>query len=81
MYKKASYAKFHQSIFVPELGHLGDTLPSQTKTLTNFSLYVNITTGNLIVSGKSTGGYKQVLVPAANIACVGLVEPIEFTEV
>lgn len=33
------YALFHQSIFIPRIGHLGNSLPSVNKTLPDLKMF------------------------------------------
>lgn len=53
--RKVTYAKFHQSLFIPGIGTLGDSLPSPVKAFDTSmetsaeGLYIKINTAEAIV--------------------------------
>ncbi len=57
------YAKFHQGLFIPGFGTIGDTLPSASKSL---KLVMTYSADGLYVS---VNGH-EALVPPANVALV-----------
>ncbi len=66
MSKKVLFVKFHQGLFVPALGTLGDTLPSQSKTIQE--LFMTLEDNYLIIEGSSKGVKTKAVVPVSNIA-------------
>lgn len=60
------YAKVHEEIFIPGLGSLGTTLPSQSKTVKDLNMYTAV--DGLVVK---SGSY-EVLIPFANVVLMSL---------
>ena len=68
------YAKFHQALFIPGGGTLGDTLPSTNKTL--IGLKMSYTPAGLFVQF----GAHDALVPWPNVAVAKFGPPTKATE-
>lgn len=70
MNKKVTYARFHQSVYVPGLGELGTVLPPQHKTLDNVTM--TSTDHGLHVTSGLKGRGVEFLIPSANIVIMVL---------
>ena len=59
MAKKVLYAKLHSTFFIPSLGNMKDTLPSDSKTLQDFEM-VKEDDGSLTLSWSVRVGSNKV---------------------
>lgn len=64
MSKRITYVNFHQGLFVPGLGNIGNTLPSQSKHF-DLSMRAAVEGVDIAISYGST--QKNVLVPWPNV--------------
>lgn len=76
---KVTYVKFHQGLFTPIMGTLGDTLPSQSKTISGLKMYVKGEYLSIRCKNKS-GIESEALVPVTNIAVMEVVEEKDNVE-
>lgn len=70
MNRKVLYARFYESVYVPQIGEVGNTLPSPTKTLDN--LHMTVTPIGLSVEGSHKGLRSEFLIPLASIKIMTL---------
>ncbi len=70
MNRKVTYARFHQSVYAPGLGELGNVLPPHAKTLDGLTM--NSTDHGLIAFCFSKGVKHEFLIPSANIVLMAL---------
>jgi hypothetical protein len=68
--KKVTCAKFHQSLWTPSTGELGNTLPAKGKTIDKLDMQA--TDAGLIVSGLYNKRLFSALVPYGNIVVLEL---------
>ena len=68
MSKKVKFAKFHAGLFLPGLGNIGETLPSQNKTLSDLTMI--LVPEGLLISAKGV----DIVVPSANVVLMQLEE-------
>lgn len=66
--RKVTHARFHQSVFIPVVGEMGNTLPSKTKTLK--TLEMNEGPNGIEVLANST----KVVIPFANVVIYSYVD-------
>lgn len=67
--RKVKYVKFHDGLFVPGLGTIGDTLPSQQK---NFRLNMTTDITGLCVQIGYGSVNEEVFVPWPNVKAAAL---------
>lgn len=70
--KRINFVKFHQGLFVQGGGQIGDTLPSQSKTINGLTMVFE--DGVLDVTGVLNGVNLRILVPSANISVMTYVQ-------
>ena len=70
MSRTVLYARTQTNVYIPGVGELGNTFPSQGKTLEN--LHMTATELGLILSFKYKGFVKEALIPSANVSAMEL---------
>lgn len=58
MSKRVVYAKLHDGFFIPSVGNMKDTLPPDSKTLSDFNMYLQENGGLLLSWTSLSGGHK-----------------------
>lgn len=70
MIRRVLYARTHASVYLPGVGELGNTFPSQSKTLDN--LHMSVSEIGLSISFTYKGINKEGLIPSANVMAMEL---------
>lgn len=68
--RKVIHARFHQGVYVPGAGDLGNTLPPSSKNLENLAMTIDEL--GLLVTFTFRGFNVEALVPSANIVIMTL---------
>lgn len=70
MFRKVLYARFHQTIYSPGAGDLGNVFPPQSKTLEGLSM--RSTDQGLLAAFAYKGIKNEILIPFPNIVILSL---------
>lgn len=74
MRRPLKYLKAHSSLFIANVGNLGDTLPSGSKTVAGLKLEFSAE-GVYIYAKDNRGTLQEALVPLSNVQIVTFAEP------
>ena len=70
--RKVIYAKLHSSAFLPGIGHLGDTLPSQSKSFVGFDMVKTASDGIEVAITMAGNKKLSAVIPAGNVIIMQL---------
>lgn len=70
MSRKVTYARLHQTAYIPGAGEVGNVFPPQSKTLEN--LEMTSTIEGLTVTFQYRGARIEALIPSANVIIMTL---------